>query len=137
LVAKYADEWNCVNMQPETYQHKLNVLTDPCNDLGRDISTVHQSMMAFGLVADDEQTLDRFTKFHVNQMGATGSPAAYRKAKATKGNWIVGLTNEVVDKLGKFASMGLEEVQLQHFNFASDEVPEYLADGIAPRVAGL
>jgi hypothetical protein len=79
-------------------------------------------MMAFGLVADDERTLDRFTKSHMNQMGATGSPAAYRKAKATKGNWIVGLTNEVVDKLGKFAS---------------DEVPEYRADGIAPRVAGL
>jgi alkanesulfonate monooxygenase SsuD/methylene tetrahydromethanopterin reductase-like flavin-dependent oxidoreductase (luciferase family) len=137
LVAKYADEWNCVNMQPETYQHKLNVLTDRCADVGRDISTVHQSMMAFGLIADDERSLDRITKFHMNQSGATGSPAAYREAKATKGNWIVGLTDEVVDKLGKFAAMGLEEVQFQHFNFASDEVPEYLADEIVPRVAGL
>jgi len=53
LVAKYADEWNCVNMQPETYQHKLNVLTDRCNDIGRDISTVHQSMMASGFMAND------------------------------------------------------------------------------------
>ncbi len=57
----------------------------------------------------------------MNQSGATGSPAAYREAKATKGNWIVGLTNEVVDKLG---------------NFASDEVPEYLADEIVPRGGG-
>ena len=37
----------------------------------------------------------------------------------------------------QFAEMGLEEVQFQHFNFASDEVPEYLAEEIAPRVVGL
>ena len=137
LVAKYADEWNCVNMQPETYQHKLNVLTDRCADVDRDVSTVHQSMMAFGLIAGDERTLDRFTKFHMSQSGATGSPAAYRADKEAKGNWITGLTDEVVDKLCLFAEMGLEEVQFQHFNFASDEVPEYLSDEIVPSVAGL
>lgn len=137
LVAKYADEWNCVNMLPETYQHKLNVLADRCADVDRDISTVHQSMMAFGLVAGDERTLDRFTKFHMSMSGATGSPAAYRATKEAESNWITGLTDEVVDKLGKFAAMGLEEIQFQHFNFASDEAPEYYADEIVPRVAGL
>jgi alkanesulfonate monooxygenase SsuD/methylene tetrahydromethanopterin reductase-like flavin-dependent oxidoreductase (luciferase family) len=137
LVAKYADEWNCVVVQPETYQHKLNVITDRCNDLGRDISTVHQSMMVFGLIAHDERQLDRFTKFHMNQSGATGSPAAYRAAKETQSNWITGLTGEVVDKLAQFAHMGIEEIQFQHFNFHSDEVPEYLASEIVPRVAAL
>jgi alkanesulfonate monooxygenase SsuD/methylene tetrahydromethanopterin reductase-like flavin-dependent oxidoreductase (luciferase family) len=137
LVAKYADEWNCVNMLPETYQHKLNVLADRCADVDRDISIVHQSMMAFGLVAGDERTLDRFTKFHMSVSGATGSPAAYRATKEAESNWITGLTDEVVDKLGKFAAMGLEEIQFQHFNFASDEAPEYYADEIVPRVSGL
>lgn len=137
IVAKYADEWNCVNMQPETYRHKLNVLTERCTDIGRDISTMHQSMMAFGLVADDERTLDRLTRFVMDMHGATGSPAAYRQTRAEESNWIVGLTSEVVDKLGAFGEMGLEEVQFQHFNFASDEVPKFLASEIAPRVAGL
>ena len=137
LAAKYADEWNCVNMQPETYQHKVNVLAERCADVDRDPATLHRSMMAFGLVAGDERTLDRFTKYSMSMSGATGSPAAYREAKEEASNWITGLTDEVVDKLGKFAEMGLEEVQFQHFNFASDEVPEYLAEEIAPRVIGL
>jgi alkanesulfonate monooxygenase SsuD/methylene tetrahydromethanopterin reductase-like flavin-dependent oxidoreductase (luciferase family) len=69
--------------------------------------------------------------------GATGSPAEYRREKAETNNFIVGLTDEVVDLLGEYAEMGLEEVQFELFNFASDEVPEYLASEIAPRVAGL
>ena len=47
----------------------------------------------------------------------------------------MGLTSEIVDTLGKYADLGVEEVQFEHFNFTSDEVPEYLANEIAPRAA--
>lgn len=90
-----------------------------------------------GLIAGDERSLDRVTRFHMAMSGATGSPQAYREEKASANNFIVGLTNEVVDILGRFAEMGVEELQFEHFNYASDEVPEYLAREIAPRVAAL
>jgi alkanesulfonate monooxygenase SsuD/methylene tetrahydromethanopterin reductase-like flavin-dependent oxidoreductase (luciferase family) len=137
LVAKYADEWNCVNVPPETYRHKVNVVAERCADVDRDPATLHRSMMVFGLVADDERTLDRLTKFHMGMSGATGSPAAYRDARVEASNWIVGLTSEVVDRLGSLAELGVEEVQFEHFNYASDEFPEYLANEIAPAVAAL
>ncbi len=136
LVAKYADEWNAVNMQEETYQHKVDVLAAACDQLDRDPATVHRSMMTFGLVAGDERSLDRLTRHHMQMSGANGSPAAYREQKVEASNWIVGLTHEVVDRLGKFAQMGLEEAQFQLFNFDSDEAPTYYAEELAPRVAG-
>ena len=71
----------------------------------------------------------------MNTSGATGSPEAYREALAKDRNFLVGLTNEVVDTLGKYEELGVEEVQFEHFNFASDEFPEYLARELTPRVA--
>ncbi len=136
IVAKYADEWNAVNMQEEMYQHKIDVLAAACEKVARDPATIHRSMMVFGLIAGDERSLDRLTRHHMEMSGATGSPAAYRQQKVEASSWIVGLTDEVVDRLGNFAKMGLEEVQLQLFNFDSDEVPAYYANELAPRVAG-
>ncbi len=137
LVAKYADEWNCVNMPEELYRHKTEVLAGYCEDGGRDPSGVRRSMMTFGLIAGDSRSLDRITRYHMDMSGATGSPAAYREQKAAENNWVCGLTSEVVDRLGTFAEIGLEEVQFQVFNFDADEVPAYYASEIAPRVANL
>lgn len=136
LVAKYADEWNAVNMKEEMYRHKLEVLHAECDKLDRDPATLHRSMMVFGLIAGDERSLDRLTRHHMRASGATGSPAEYRAQKVEASNWIVGLTDEVVDRFGNFAEMGLEEAQFQLFNFDSDEVPAYYAEELAPRVAG-
>ena len=50
---------------------------------------------------------------------------------------IAGITDEVVDHLGRLAELGLEEIVFQHFDFENDTVPEYLAAEIVPRVASL
>lgn len=134
LVARYADEWNAVNMKEAAYAEKVKLLAARCEKIGRDPATVHRSMMVFGLVAGDERALDRLTRHHMEMSGATGSPGEYRKSKVEKNSWIVGLTSEAVDRLGAFAELGVEEVQMQLFNFESDEVPAYLASEIMPRV---
>ncbi len=136
LVAKHADEWNAVNARKDVYRHKANVLAEACEKIGRDPATVRRSMMVFGLIADDQRSLDRLTRNHMQMSGADGSPAAYREQKVESSEWIVGLTDEVVDRMGAYAELGVEEMQLQLFNFESDEVPAYYASEIAPRVAG-
>jgi F420-dependent oxidoreductase-like protein len=135
LVAKYAAEWNSVNLSVEAYAHKVEILAAHCQAAGRDPKTVRRSMMAFALVAPDEEGLDRATQ---RLMGIFGAPAGmstadFRKAAKARGQ-IVGSTGEVVETLGKLAELGLQEVQFQHFNFDDDSVPEYLAGEIAPRV---
>lgn len=135
MTAKYAAEWNCVNLPVKAFGQKVALLERLCEENDRDPATLSYSMMCFGLVASDQNMLDRITNFHMRMNGATGSPAKYRETVGSKHGFIVGLTNEVVDKLGEYAELGLEEVQFEHFNYASDEVPEYLALGLAPLVA--
>lgn len=137
LVARYADEWNSVNVPVEMYGHKAEVLAQHCERLGRDPKSIKRSMMAFALVAPDEARLDAATRRLMGTFGAPAnmSPADFRAGAKARGQ-IVGSTDEVVQTLGQYAERGLQELQFQHFNFDDDGVPEYLAAEIAPRVKG-
>lgn len=136
LVAKYAVEWNSVNVSPEQYAHKMDVLRGHCHAVGRDPGEIYRSMMSFGVIGPSRAHIDRATE---RIMGMFGAPAgttleAFREGMKQRG-MIVGGTDEVVDHLGRLAEAGLQEIVFQHFDFDSDDVPEYLAAEIVPRVA--
>lgn len=135
IVAQHADEWNAVNLPLETYRQKLSVLELHCEAVGRDPAAIRRSMMVFAIVGPNERELDAATQ---RLMGMFGAPAGtsyadFRAGMRARG-LIAGGTDEVVEQLGRFAELGLQEIQFQHFNFDSDVVPEYLASDIAPRV---
>ncbi|MGH2632462.1 MAG: TIGR03560 family F420-dependent LLM class oxidoreductase, partial [Tepidiformaceae bacterium] len=138
LVARYASEWNGVNLTPEVYAQKTSVLERHCETEKRDPSTIRRSMMAFALVAPDEAGLDRATQRLMGMFGSPPgmSPADFRKASKERGI-ISGTTDEVLDMLGQLQRLGLQEVEFQHFNFDDDSVPEYLAAELAPKAKQL
>jgi F420-dependent oxidoreductase-like protein len=136
LVARYADEWNGVNMTPDVFRHKLDVLARHCEREGRDPAVVAKSMMTFAIVGPSQTDIDAATARLMSTVGGGGSPEEFRKNAAQRG-MIVGGTGEVVDRLGKLAELGMQEVMFQHFNFDVDDVPEYLAAEIAPKVRDL
>ena len=86
-------------------------------------------MMTFGLVGPNEASIARIGSVLVSKgLGAAvGGPAGV----------VGGTTDEVVDTLGQLAELGLDEIEFQHFDFDSDEVPEYLAAEVAGRVRDL
>lgn len=137
LAAEHADEWNGVNISLDAYAHKRDVLAAHCDAVGRDPRTIRRSMMVFGIVGPDERALDGLTEQVMSRFGAPSGTTLpqYREMCKARG-MIVGQTNEVIDLLGKYAELGLQEVEFQHLDFASDDVPEYLATEIAPRVKG-
>ncbi|MFQ5381704.1 MAG: TIGR03560 family F420-dependent LLM class oxidoreductase [Dehalococcoidia bacterium] len=138
LVARYADEWNAVNLTPDVFRHKLSVLDRHCEAEDRDPAGIAKSMMTFGLVGPDEAAVDRATERVMSMFGAPRGTSleAFREGARGRG-MIVGSTAQVVDRLGQLAELGMSEVQFQHFDFDSDTVPEYLAGEVAPQVAGL
>lgn len=137
LVARYADEWNSVNLGPEAYRAKIEVLERHCEAEGRDPASIRKSMMAFGVVGPSEAHLDRaVARIQANFGQQGGDPKAFREGLRARG-FIVGRTDEVVDRLGELARLGLAEVMFQHLDFDSDDVPEYLAGEVAPRVRDL
>lgn len=135
LVAEHADEWNCVALTPETYRAKREVLERHCSEVGRDPATIRRSMMIFGAMgrtdADVERALGKLPGRVVGPLDA-----ALRERLRARG-MLVGTAEEVVHQLGRLAEAGVEEVQLQHLDFESDEGPEFIAAEIAPRVAAL
>ena len=50
---------------------------------------------------------------------------------------IHGTKDQIVEQLGELAELGVSEVEFQHMDFDSDEVPEFLAQEIAPAVKDL
>lgn len=138
LVARYADEWNAVNLSPEAYRAKLTVLERHCEAEGRDPSTIRRSLMAFAIIGPDRRAIDHATATIMRMFGAPAGTSLeeFRRAARARG-LIVGGTDEVVDRLGQLAELGVEEVQLQHFDFDSDDVPEYIAAEVVPRVRDL
>lgn len=139
LVAQYADEWNSVNVPPETYARKVQVLEQHCEAVGRDPATIRRSMMNFGLVGPTPEYIDRAAKRRQQMFGPTVAHLSAREfiAVARERGSIAGTTDEVMDHLGRLAELGCEEVEFQHIDFDSDDIPEYLAAEIAPKVANL
>ena len=137
LVAKYASEWNAVNLAADAYAAKVTVLEGHCADLGRDPATIARSMMTFAVIGPDAASLDRATERMMGMWGAPPgtSPADYRETLKKRG-MIVGGKAEVVDACAKYAALGMQEIQFQHFNFEDDTVPEFLAAEVVPAVAG-
>jgi F420-dependent oxidoreductase-like protein len=138
LAARYATEWNAVNLSPDAYAQKVAVLERHCEAEGRDPATIARSMMAFAVVGPDEATLDRGTQRLMGMWGAPEgtSPKDYRAGIKARG-LLAGSTEEMVDSLGRLAEAGLQEIDLQHFDFDDDTAPEYIAAELAPRVKDL
>ena len=136
VTAEHATEWNSVNLTPDMMRHKLGVLADHCADFGRDPSEIYTSMMTFAQVGPDQEAVDHATRRVMGMFGAPeGTSLEAFRAGAKANGSIVGNTEEVVEQLRQLAQAGLNEVVIQHFDYNSDRVPEYLAEEIAPRVA--
>ena len=135
IAAQYADEWNCISMLPENYIHKIEVLQAHCDAVGRDLSSVKRSMMTFGFIGPNpDDAADSFRTFLRLARGATVDDIV--EAARNRG-MLVGDTEEVMDRLGQLAELGVNEIMFQHMNFTNDAFIEYLGAEIAPRAAAL
>ena len=109
IAAEHADEWNCVTVtEPEGYAHKVEVLERHCEAVGRDPATIARSMMAFPIAAPNERALKgqtARTMAHFS-LDPEASPRVLLGRMEGKGI-LSGTTDEVVDKLGKLAELGL------------------------------
>ena len=135
--ARWADEWNCVNAPASTYADRVSVLERHCASEGRDPGTIRRSMMTFGIVGPNERALAHAAEVASKHVGRGQYDAKGLLAAATERGIIHGTTDQVVEQLGALAKLGCNEVMFQHMDFDNDEVPQYLAEEIVPRVTDL
>src|SRR5581483_9654112 len=95
IVARYADEWNAVNLGPEAYRAKLEVLARHCAAEGRDPATIRRSMMCAFIVGRDQAEVDRRAEAMREAVPPLQAIPADRTAAALRDRgWLVGTVEE-------------------------------------------
>lgn len=139
IVAKYANEWNAIGVNTETYLHKRAVLEEHCAAVGRDPSEIVHSQMSGFLVGRDEAGvrahLARVAETSLmlgNQVRDQGEEEVLRGLRDR--GWLVGTTDQVVQQLGEREEAGLSRYMLQHLAMDDFETLELLASEVLPQV---
>lgn len=136
LAARYADEWNGVTMTLDVYRQKRDALARACEAIGRDPNEIEHSMMLFHAVGPPELR-EAGGRFAQRLFGGAGEPLEDFLRGFRERGALVGGADEIVDTIGQLAEAGLAEIQFQHFLFERDDVPQFLAEEVAPQVAGI
>jgi F420-dependent oxidoreductase-like protein len=129
LAARYADEYNVLADTGEEISEMKGRVTAACERAGRDPIPV--SVMAPIVAADDPADLrDRVERV----AGATGIDPQTLLSDAPAG-WVVGLVDEVADRLGEWREAGVSRVMCQHFAHDDLEFVALVGEVLAPPLA--
>ena len=96
IVAKYADEWN-VWGDVDTLIHKMSVLDQHCEDVGRDPKEIERSAVALLFLTDDEA--------RIRKLKSTDIPMPA----------IIGNVSEVIDIVAAYRDAGVNELMVPDF----------------------
>ncbi len=101
IAAKYADEWNAWT-DPTVLAHKLSVLAQHCDAIGRDPKEIEVSTQQMLFLSNDEEWLkDKRGPDGRGQGGITGTP------------------REVVEIIGAYKDAGADEIIIPDFTMGS------------------
>ncbi len=114
--ALHADEWNYWGM-PADIEELCQVLNAHCEDVGRDPAEIQRSACALMFIAEDEEKLARFR--------------GQDFGRAT----IVGTPSEVIEIVGSYAEVGLDELIVPDFTFGPMERKKESMDLFIEQVA--
>ena len=102
LVARYAVEWNCVMLTPETFAERNQLLTNVLKDADRDPSSVRRSMMTGCYFGTDDANLKEKLSFRnrtIEQLHERGI--------------VAGTPSQVKEQLQRLDEAGLQRIMLQ------------------------
>jgi len=100
IAAKYADEWNSWTT-PELLAHKVSVLREHCEQVGRDPGEIHVSTQALLYLSTDQEWLA------AKRQAEPGPPV------------IVGTPAEVADIVARYREAGADELIIPDFTLGS------------------
>lgn len=134
LVAQYAQEWNGIIAEPETYATRRARVVEACERIGRDPVTVTYSMMTGVLVGADKEDFERRARLVAEHL--TGSPDYEPLIENVRRNWIAGTSEQAAERLAEYEQAGCERVMLQMFALDDLEHLDVIWNEVRPKLGG-
>jgi F420-dependent oxidoreductase-like protein len=116
IAARYADEWNTWGT-PDVLQHKIKVLEQRCDEVGRDPSEITRSAQALLFLSDDEAFLERMRGTEIGRAA------------------IVGTVDEVREVVAGYAKAGVDELIVPDFTMRDPSMREETYDRFIEEIA--
>lgn len=98
VIAKHADQWNTFG-PPEVFRHKINVLGEHCNAVGRDINEIEKSWAGMGVVTSSKAEQEQMIKGMAQAFG--------RPVEEVEPGLLVGEAEMIRDRIHKFIEVGV------------------------------
>jgi alkanesulfonate monooxygenase SsuD/methylene tetrahydromethanopterin reductase-like flavin-dependent oxidoreductase (luciferase family) len=118
LVAEFADEWNGVFVDPDTFRERSALLDSLLDERGRAHSEVKRSLMTRINFAKDDADWQAIK--------------VERKLDENSKNTIFGTASMVIDKIGEYVDAGVERFMLQWLELDDLDRIEQMARDVLP-----
>ncbi len=120
LAAEYADEWNGVFIDPDTYRQRSALLDDLLQERERAAGEVRRSVMTRVQFAKDDADLERIKAGRTLDEVRSG------------GRSMAGTASMIVDQIGAYLDAGADRIMLQWLDLDDIERIELLARDVLP-----
>jgi alkanesulfonate monooxygenase SsuD/methylene tetrahydromethanopterin reductase-like flavin-dependent oxidoreductase (luciferase family) len=119
VVAKHADMWNIPGGSYDNYAHKLNVLREHCEAVGRDFDSIVKTWSAEAVVvAETEAEAKRIAE-----------------ASPYNNNQIIGTPAQVAEQFRAFVDLGVEYLIVRLLDFPDRKGIELFVQEVMPRLS--
>jgi F420-dependent oxidoreductase-like protein len=130
LAARYATEVNTLGAPNDELRERKAALDRACADLGRDPATLGFSVMTACFVGETEAEVgDRVARFLAVRGDSTDPETLIAERR---NRWLVGTVDEVGERIGELAELGVTRVFLQHLNHDDDEMVALVGSRLVP-----
>jgi probable F420-dependent oxidoreductase len=140
LAARHADGWNTVwRWTPQTYAERVRRAREICEEEGRDPSSLRLSLGLYTIVGADPRDLG--ARFRAIQRAMPAGVLEGETLDTFAADTLTGTPSQVLDRLGRFAEIGVEEVIVAPaplpFAIPDPSIPEMLAAEVFPEARSL
>jgi len=134
IVAREAAEWNLSRLDADMYVERRQILEQHCMAIGRDPSTIRNSVMTSYIIGrDQEELLDRAAMVGAMIPGLRDiSPGQVIQNR--RDLWFVGTPEQIVERMREFARLGVDLFMLQHYLLDDSDALELLAKEVIPAI---
>ncbi|MBW6472477.1 MAG: TIGR03560 family F420-dependent LLM class oxidoreductase [Anaerolineaceae bacterium] len=120
LVVKFANEWNAIFLTPQKFEEKTNLLDQLLSEKGKEPAEIRRSLMTNLTYGQNQEQL---------QKKLNGRDP---KEMAQRGI-IVGLSEEVTEKLHEYQQTGLDEIMLQWIDLEDMDGLIHFSETVLPK----